>query len=76
MGHQVKQAGIALQVGSQITGLIYDFLQVIDTGAVIAAAKIQSSYLIIQYHDAVLIKEQEHFHSVFLRYAELLSILP
>ena len=40
MRHQVKQPGITLQVCSQITGLINDFLQIIDTGAVIAAAKI------------------------------------
>src|SRR5688572_3641862 len=61
MGHQVKEPGIALQVCSQITGLIYDFLKIVDTCAVIPAAKIQSSYFIIQYHDAMLIKEQSIF---------------
>src|SRR5258707_12405635 len=58
MGHQVQEAGIALQVLAQVRLFINNFLQVINTGSIIAAAKIQHCYFIIKYQHPVAINKK------------------
>src|SRR5258706_7677012 len=58
MSHQVQEAGIALQVLAQVRLFINNFLQVINTGSIIAAAKIQHGYFIIKYEHPVTINKK------------------
>src|SRR5688572_30181558 len=65
MSQQMLQAGIALQIGTKFAGFINDFLQVIYTGAVITAAKIQGRNFVVEHHDPVLIKKNSILFQFF-----------
>src|SRR5438270_1667190 len=65
MRHQVYQTGITLQVVPEIGVVVNDLLQIVDTSAVIAAAKMQNGDLIGQNHHAVLVyKERIFLHAL------------
>ena len=57
MRHQVQQAGIALQIVTQISFFINNFLQIIYAGSIIAAAKLKHGNFIVEYQHPVAVNE-------------------
>src|SRR6185503_17144493 len=58
VGHEMKNTRIALKIVAHIDLIINDALQIIDTGGIVTAAKIQGSDLIIQYEQTMPVDEQ------------------
>src|SRR6185437_574615 len=64
MRHQMQDPRIALQIVPQIPLVIDDALQIVDTGIVVATAKIHRGNLIVQDQDAVPVDEKLVFNQL------------
>ena len=58
MRHKVEQAGITLQVVTQVYLVVDDALQVINRSFIITTSKIKRGNLIVEYENAVFVQKE------------------